>query len=111
MTELTDFLLARIAEDEAVVEHPAEHERDGGYTYADVGGIGEVLTVGTDRVLAECAAKRAIVEAHPHPSRYTCCENCHAEALNPPPHCDTVLALATIYSNHPGYRQEWTPNG
>lgn len=72
MSDLTDFLLARIAEDEAVI----------------LGGGG---CDHWDRALAECQAKRLIVEDETsnewQPLRY----------------------LATVYVNHPDYREEWKP--
>lgn len=74
------------------------------------------------RVLAECDAKRRIVAAHPLtgsviPEGYVGrnegfgCETCHdwdgvTEALG---NCDTLLALALVYAEHPDYRDEWKP--
>ena len=100
---LTGFLLARIAEDEAL--------KHGGYP---------------GRVLAECEAKRRIVEAHPLVTDQrrlvpawpgsapgVACANCGGnpvdssapiEDIGP---CDTLLALAAVYADHPDYRQEW----
>jgi hypothetical protein len=76
------------------------------------------------RVLAECEAKRWIMELHPiyrGPRIQDVglgtdfgCETCHAldrvhggsliEALG---YCDTLLALASVYSDHPDFREEW----
>lgn len=80
---LVDFLLARIAEDES----------------------------DPDRVLAECAAKRRIVEAHhweeewENGVRFT--SDC-ADCWQSPP-CHTLRILATVYSDHADYRPEWKP--
>lgn len=101
MTTLTDFLLARIAEDEA------------GYR-AEAAGV-EWLTVnGQDlwpQLLAECEAKRRIVERAQRASRV------FNQSINPSPlgvamtmTMDLVLAdLALPYANHDDYREEWKP--
>jgi len=154
---LTDFLLARIAEDEAVaraaspgewatqvmqhVNHDPEgewltvevvREDDDDEELADFGGM-EVISYGTRvepgghsqenaehiarhdpaRVLAECEAKRRIVEL-----RYSW--NLQAERNPEPPFssifqtqvntADAILrALALPYADHPDYRDEWQP--
>lgn len=70
------------------------------------------------RVLAECVAKRRIVELH---SRYECdtagypghercgeiavCDKCD-DARFP---CDTLRLLALPYADHPDWREEWRP--
>lgn len=92
-TTIAEFLLARIAEDEAQVAHPSEHERLGGYSYADVGGLSDVLTVGTDRVQAECAFKRWLIGTY---------SGTRESYL-------AFRAMATVYSDHPDYREEWRP--
>lgn len=90
---ITEFLLARIADDEATSAHPAEHERAGGYEYADVGGMSDVLTVGTDRVQAECAFKRWLI------GTYGGTRDSYV----------MFRALATVYADHPDYLEEWQP--
>ena len=65
---ITEFLEARITEDE---------------TRATYYGP---LAMGTARVLAECAAKRAII------------------VYSPP---KTLQHLAAVYKDHPDYQQEW----
>lgn len=66
------------------------------------------------RVLAECAAKRAIIELHN--DREGDCEQCsdygwfaaldgayfHEEFP-----CPTLQSIAAVYASHPDYRQEW----
>lgn len=64
---ITEFLLARIAEDEKRANYYG-------------------MALGTDRVLAECAAKRAIT------------------VYSPP---KTLQYLAAVYKDHPDYRKEW----
>ena len=82
---ITDFLLARIQEDEA----RANYYR--------------ALALGTTRVLAECAAKRAIVER---------CYGDHEDAMasnndSTEAASEVLYALASVYKDHPDYRQEW----
>ena len=107
---ITEFLLARIAEDEAALNGPCR------------------ATLSSDdpaRVLRECEAKRRIVEAHPLTRNVVpvwsgetpgvACANCAAlgrgdgdivEDIGP---CDTLCALASVYADHPDYREEWKP--
>ena len=81
---ITEFLLARIAEDEeAARQFPGA---------ADL------------RVLRECAAKRAIIEH---------CRTLEAKVFNDDlwnvdEHDDILQSLAAVYSDHPDYRSEWS---
>jgi len=92
---ITEFLEARISEDEA---------RSNYYG---------TLALGTTRVLAECAAKRAVIGEHAEDGLYcdTCAEWWRSEVGEGPPQvkypCVTVKALASVYSGHPDYQQEW----
>lgn len=130
---VTEFLLARIAEDEAAATSAAQAENEGalscgeilpaGYAWTD--GEGMVVGVGEDnalwdcegsdtlcvapevsahmsrhdpaRVLAECAAKRAVIEAF-DPA---------APDLDPYVGVSVISMLAAVYEDHPDYRQEW----
>ncbi|GEB16678.1 hypothetical protein NSI01_49930 [Pimelobacter simplex] len=57
-----------------------------------------------DRVLAECKAKRRIVELHePGPGAW-CSETCDSES---PIGCDTLLALASVYADCPDFNPAW----
>lgn len=123
MPAITSFLLARISEDEveaaiALVREASDSRAGGlpddttGITYKDL------LTAESDgrhaRVLAECKAKREIVEAHPSyvAAEGEVCENCHGEepevwfASWP---CVTIRSLATVYASHPDYDPAWAP--
>jgi len=104
---LTDFLLARIAEDEAVAD---EVHREGCVRAAsdwtrpcDCGYPA--------RVLAECEAKRGAVEAawgdHVQiEGEWGMCRGQAAlSAANDYP--DVVRWLALPYADHPDYREEW----
>lgn len=100
---LTEFLLDRIAEDELEVgpADPDEGAGPNGIGWAEVGALSEVLMVRPSRVLAECEAKRRIVEevreisAEPNPPQ--------ALIL-----ADYMLqAIAGVYADHPDFREEW----
>ena len=126
MTTLTEFLLARIAEDEAVARaavdedgrwhvdqsHPLyEAEVRGDIYIYDEGGhtaeqAARIARHDPARVLAECAAKRAIIE--------------QAASYSPElEHGDngewafdvTLRSLAAVYADHPDYQPEWAQKG
>ncbi|WP_024817083.1 DUF6221 family protein [Arthrobacter sp. 31Y] len=91
MSDLIGFLEARIAEDERRASYVRE--------YGDAAAAG---LFSPDRAIAECEAKRAIVDA--------------ASGYSPElEHGDngewafdvTLKALAAVYSDHPDYQQEW----
>lgn len=128
---ITEFLEARLAEDEAA----ARDATLGPWEVVPMGDQPRVQQVGHDawlaltssdpgapkdanarhmarhsstRVLAECAAKRAILEAHPTQiysgikgQEVMECQNCERFP------CDTLKALASVYADHPDYSQEW----
>ena len=124
---LAEFLLARIAEDEAVAQ-AASH---GGWIGPESMGAfegGDTVYIDPARVLAECEAKRRIVELHApvipvspfskcgHPG----CDQSHSEKRLPPAcptcptsdvdgACETLYTLAIPYVDHPDYRDEWRP--
>jgi hypothetical protein len=103
---VTDFFLARIAEDEAV----ARAYRDGnswGNPYAGDGDGPDVAysnRFDETRVLAQCAAMRKIVEmfqtARPALGEW---ESDYASAAY-----DAVRALASIWSDHPQFDPAWS---
>jgi hypothetical protein len=157
MTDLTEFLLARIAEDQAVAErafeygsrewhlgefgeevlwwppepHVAETERRHGMRVVSDQWRGE--TIGSDgkskaphivrwdpaRVLAECEAKRQIVEEHlptkpPWPSRMergclVCGTAQSWDSQASEANCKTLRSLAMPYADHPDYNPDWRP--
>lgn len=103
---LTTFLEARIAEDEALADRVA----------LDYPGAGDWESL-KDRVLAECKAKRAIVEWHESTVREgeKFCAECgppetevylYAPGTMHYP-CPTLRALASVYADHGDYRAEW----
>lgn len=100
MADIVEFLEARIAEDEALARTASvgmhgEHEDAWGWGDYVLGAErdstpkqDEFITVWwPKRVLAECAAKRAII---PHLQDFTALE-----------------ALAYVYKDHPGYDKNW----
>lgn len=114
---LTEFLQARIAEDEKA---GARAEWDDGGMCQWMDGWHQT----PEQVEAECEAKRRIVELHeciddrdayPHVPLY--CNPCQTvdgygcEAIGDrgvwP--CGTMKALAAIYADHPDFREEWAP--
>lgn len=100
MSALTAFLLARIAEDETVAREGAACDDDdhAGIWSGDIGWDDlPVMTIHSARVLAECDAKRRIVNLDEMDGG---ADDGHVHALR---------CLATIYADHPDYREEWRP--
>ena len=112
---IREFLLERITEDESDAQADAAE--------MDSSSISIQFDCATQarftpaRVLAECEAKRAVIEQHgPGESHYrdyceTCAEWWDAEVGEGPPGvkfpCPTLRAVAAVYKNHPDYPQEW----
>jgi hypothetical protein len=94
---LTDFLLARIAEDEGINRRIV---KAAGFAMFN----GEPVDPHARRLLAECEAKRRIVELSWHhlgDEEYGWgMEEAKRQIL-------TLLALP--YADHPDYREEWRP--
>lgn len=105
---LTEFLVARIAEDEmaarcwsAAYNNPGSHP---GYHFevlrrhrSEWPTLWRSLDEFTPaRVLAECEAKRQIVEWL-------------SSELFRTAHKDMLMVLAAVYADHPDYRDEWKP--
>ena len=78
---ITEFLLARIAEDEALASYYG-------------------MALGTKRVLAECSAKRAIVE--------WCDKGIVAMgAHHAKDEMHLAKCIAAAYADHPDYQEAW----
>ena len=87
---LTDFLLARIAEEEHHAVYAAHEDQ------------GVCSSLDPDRVIEECQAKRRIVERMVAAARGRCDEADRER--------DTVVRLLALnYDTHPDYREEWRP--
>jgi hypothetical protein len=126
---LPDFLLARIAEDEAKVEFMRQEEARAlgtsplfdGPSMKALGGID--IFVSPDRWRAECDASRRIIELHRNyqvamgePDLAEECVICRnddywlgGDGLPEDYPCRTLRALALPYADHPDYRPEWRP--
>ena len=120
---LTEFLLARIGEDEETAEWAAEGTGDhepGCCTYCDA-----ARTIPNPaRVLAECEAKRLIVAEHQTSTEWddgiNACTTCQWDIdCDAPKHdhqrgsgrfpCPTLRFLALPYADHPDYDEAWRP--
>lgn len=111
---ITEFLEARIAEDEAVARealepknlHPYGDTRIPAIKPDEWGGLVDNYLGGTmgvhsarhdpTRVLAECAAKRAIIGGL---EPFSTLDDINAPEL--------LSILAAVYAEHPDYRQDW----
>jgi hypothetical protein len=107
--DIAEFLLARIAEDEAEVKFVVEssgwmldvHEDPSDETPP-------VLTISTARVLAECEAKRRVVKEHRQVKGESACRCCFGGFTSPGKWpCTTLQLLATPYIDHPDYDPAW----
>lgn len=131
---ITEFLLARIEADEAeahaaLAEDPAPG-RGGQPWFGGDGPEGYAWVILTpERALAECEAKRRIVERHPIyrgprildvgiGSFDYGCEKCHCidpihedGIIEAAGECETLLALASTYADHPDFQEEWGTAG
>lgn len=134
MSGLIEFLLARIEEDEAVALE-AKHYASTRHQGPDLDrAINEpffesdssFVSVGADRVLRECEAKRRIAEAFEEErgrrdiynrdydgGEFDFNENDLRARLASNAECRgleiALLALALPYADHPDYRDEWRP--
>lgn len=124
MSALTDFLLARIAEDEAVARAATPGVWIAGMESSDSLASRPMVAAGGQRdethivrwnparVLAECAAKRAIIAEHPidmdaiEPGCRTCDSDSENDVWGNGP-CATLRALAQPYADRPDFREEW----
>ena len=134
---IVDFVLERIAETESVAEdmrHQAALGRPFFTLDDNVGGTGIRALIDPTRVLAECAAKRAIVELHQQwpvfvekaPTYNDVALDVNEMAFratreilwlteqeyrkrfgDEPPTTPMMKALAAIYSDHHDYDPEW----
>lgn len=124
---IVEFLLARIAEDEELARRGAPrvgHRRwpmiTGGvaaengdqFVGAPEDVSAHISAWSPQRVLAECEAKRRIIDEHiffdalDHPYRghieASYCVSCRVQGP-----CPTLRALATVYAEHAKYDEAW----
>jgi hypothetical protein len=106
LVTLTEFLLARIAEDEWVAE--GARRTSGGEwlpvwldTPFDARMDDHIARHDPARVLAECEAKRRIVE------RCTPLSDMQVRRQTRALATDVLCALASVYADHPEFQEEW----
>ena len=97
------------AEDEAtyrrMIRDDARWMMDDGGRPAEWMSVYYAPTLTPERALAECEAKRRVVEEHsPYDEEW--CSSCGDVPQVDYP-CLTVRALAAVYADHPDYRDEW----
>lgn len=126
MTTLSEFLLARIAEDQDVAEtvmSPGLWQEAGddferiedaeGQWAADtiVGNARHIVRWQPARVLAECDAKRRIVEQFQRNEQIGHSSNILAPEVRRTNLTleGVLLALALPYADHPEYQETWRP--
>lgn len=107
MTTLTDFLLARIAEDEARARRTL-------VLWHSNGGMLDLSRyVGPTQTMAECEAKRHIIELHYSWALEVA--RCPAPPFGPILEAKVVGAetflrvLARVYKGHPDFDTRWLP--
>jgi hypothetical protein len=89
---LTEFLEARIAEDEAEADYLLGREDDEANAYGK-------------HFLAECAAKRAIIAGRKRIDRSANDDEWSMGYSDA--NYEATHALAAVYADHPDYRREW----
>lgn len=108
---ISEFILARVAEDETVVAemermYPGLARDYGSRLDADYGDIH--IEIGISRVLAECLAKRSIVHRHRNcGTGVGYCDDGGHGWDDDDPGCGDLASLAAIYSDHGDYQQGW----
>ena len=112
---LTDFLLARIAEDEAAAhalgDEPGRewwHVTNEWLPPLNSDAARFAARLHPTRVLAECEAKRRVVGLHSGDEDPSDCPPWGRSPSGLEP-CSTLRALALPYADHPDYREEWRP--
>lgn len=107
---ITEFLLARIAEDEATARKASADwyaVDGGGLRYGEVGyETTPDLTIDPVRVLTECEAKRRIVMLHREWEDFGDCATCGDVPQVEFP-CDTIKAVASAFARHSDFDPTW----
>ena len=104
---IVGFLLARIAEDEEAARASAADAMSGWrWKHYPKDAFIEIQQLALDsrrRLRAECAAKRAILDAHGSEMIGLCQEDGRTFP------CRTLEALMSVYADHPDYDESWRP--
>src|SRR5690349_3820689 len=111
--DLSEFLLARIAEDEttareALARASVYGNREVAWHWlraVNGSSMWEPTNHSPARVLAECDAKWRIVEQHD--GTHECPKDGDSSGWWDGEPCDVLRLLALPYADHPDYRQEW----
>lgn len=111
MTSLPDFILARVSDDEAAARGAGSFTPwDQDFRQDNYGH----LTIQPARVLADCAARRAIVDLHD--VAHYCSTGSLQDPVGPPyfaggderyPICDTLKQMAQPYADHEAFESGW----
>jgi hypothetical protein len=130
VSDLAEWLLARIAEDEEAARAAVGEHFSVSYSSSSLPVIWHIDRWTSARVLAECAAKRRIVELHRHEAKgpgpvlydgsrdlnegVFGCVICSCVDDDPGWHftggwCQTVRLLALPYASREGYDERWRP--
>lgn len=104
---LTDFLMARIADDE-VWWRANREQADWCQECAVLAQPEPGLMPSTNQMLAECEAKRQIISVH-RGSHECPSDDSDCGWWAPADVCPTLRLLALPYASHPDYREEWRP--
>lgn len=130
---LTEFLLARIADDENTAACAGHgnglvfHDWNAEWVQVElpdnarpIYDVRHIRTFSPERVLAECEAKRRIVDEHESrevasldretwAQTFTVCGRCRVGERQIVAPCPTLRLLALPYADHPDYDQSWRP--
>lgn len=107
--DLAEFLLARVAEDEVEARKRLHRAQRHDLTVRDPKHLGQFMPGWHEwreieafaaRVLADCEAKRRIVEEF---------QRCGPNTVGHIGLLGALQFLALPYADHPDYRQEWRP--
>ena len=109
---ITEFLLARISEDEAVATAERDDTEGWGNPYSTGAAINFENRFDPARVLAECKAKLAIIAAgitawSDGTVTETGCDVAYGEGQYCTTYDAALRALASVYADHPDYDPEW----
>ena len=114
MTDLVEFLGARLDEDDEVARATRKNEqRVPGTDRWFASHSNAITSMAPHRAVAEVKAKRRLLDLHePAETEYIDGDVCMAcTAVGDGPHypCLTLRLLALPYTDHPDYREEWRP--
>ena len=110
VSDLVEYLLARIAEDDVVAFSAAQEEELFGSLaqYAegdDDPRLAHAARWRPERVRTEAVTRKQIVQMHGEP-QHGCTD---VSSPQEPAPCPTLRLLALPYAGYPGFRDEWRP--